>query len=262
MKVVIVYYSKHHENTKQLLGGIKKEYPKLKLIDVSENKVADLSGYDRIGVASGIYCGNFAKPLMDYLKANLPEGKDVFGIYTCARKTDSYTKNLKRLVEKQNGNYLGEYGCFGYGSIGPFKALGGLQKGHPNQEDIQKAVEFFDGILDGQKLESVEKKPFKVLDSTEKITTVSRVLDIYNKKCKKNESIGFSIKNYPLTGDHGCFEIGLFQNEQKKWCMESTIENSRTSRHLEFETEDECLGIIKTMLSHNLKRNGFPMELL
>lgn len=55
MKTAIVYYSKHHGNTKKLIDAIAAADSTVSLIDVTENPDADLSGYDRIGFASGIY---------------------------------------------------------------------------------------------------------------------------------------------------------------------------------------------------------------
>lgn len=54
MKTAIVYYSTHHGNTKKLLDAIA-EKNEVALIDVTKQPSADISEYDRIGFASGIY---------------------------------------------------------------------------------------------------------------------------------------------------------------------------------------------------------------
>ena len=59
MKTAIVYYSKHHGNTKKLLDAIAGEN-EVTLIDVTAQPAADLTGYERIGFASGIYYNSFA----------------------------------------------------------------------------------------------------------------------------------------------------------------------------------------------------------
>lgn len=146
MKTEIVFYSQHHRNTRKLVQAIKEDDPEVKLIDVSVNKVAELDGYDRIGIASGIYYSKFAKPLMEYLATHLPEGKEVFALYTCGQMRASYTKDIKALVEEKKCSYIGEYGCLGFDTFGPFKLVGGLQKGHPTEEEIQGAVDFYRGI--------------------------------------------------------------------------------------------------------------------
>ena len=38
---------------------------------------------------------------------------------------------------------LDEYICLGFDTFGPFKLVGGLAKGHPTEEEIQGAVEFY-----------------------------------------------------------------------------------------------------------------------
>jgi flavodoxin len=55
---VIVYASKHHGNTKNLLEAIA-EQEDVELLDIAENEQYDLSGYDRIGIASGIAYGKY-----------------------------------------------------------------------------------------------------------------------------------------------------------------------------------------------------------
>lgn len=82
MNTAIIYYSKHHGNTKKLLDAISKEFPEIDLIDVTDTDVTDLTGYDRIGIASGIYFSDFAKQIKEYAKKHLPAGKQAFLIST------------------------------------------------------------------------------------------------------------------------------------------------------------------------------------
>ena len=65
MKTIILYYSNHHGNTKKLVDAIQASDPEnVEILDVTTAGPKDLSGYDLIGVASGIYAGNFGKPLL------------------------------------------------------------------------------------------------------------------------------------------------------------------------------------------------------
>lgn len=48
MKTAIVYYSKHHGNTKKLLDAIAAADPSAMPIDVTASPAADLSEYDRM----------------------------------------------------------------------------------------------------------------------------------------------------------------------------------------------------------------------
>ena len=54
MTTAIVYYSKHHGNTKKVLDAISENDP-VTLIDITKAQNVDFTGYDQIGIASGIY---------------------------------------------------------------------------------------------------------------------------------------------------------------------------------------------------------------
>lgn len=77
MSTAIVYYSQHHGNTKKLLDAIAAQAD-VTLIGVVKNKNADLTAFDRVGFASGTYFASFAKQLLAFAEAYLPERKDVF----------------------------------------------------------------------------------------------------------------------------------------------------------------------------------------
>ena len=49
-------------------------------------------------------------------------------------------------MQEKKGIYLGEYGCLGFDTFGPFKLIGGLKKGHPTAEEIRGAVDFYRGL--------------------------------------------------------------------------------------------------------------------
>ena len=142
MKTAIVYYSEHHGNTKKLLDAIAAEH-EVTLIDVTQEPEADLSGYDRIGLASGIYFSNYAKQMIAFAKDRLPEGKDVFYIYTHGAPKGDFLKAMRPIAAKKNCRELGFYHCQAYDTFGPFKLVGGLNKGHPTEMEIRAAVEFY-----------------------------------------------------------------------------------------------------------------------
>lgn len=142
MKTAIVYYSKHHGNTKKLIDAIAAEND-ITAIDATEVKSADLSGFDAVGFASGIYYSKFHKSVLEFAEKNLPEGKNVFFLYTYGAEKKGYTNAITEAVKKHNANILGEYGCFGFNTFGPFKLIGGIAKGHPDNTDLQKAVAFY-----------------------------------------------------------------------------------------------------------------------
>ena len=110
MRKAIVYASVHHGNTEKLVKSIAEEC-QVDLIDAVNQPDADLSSYDMIGFASGIYFSKF-----------------------------------HQILDKKHSKVIGKFGCKGYDTFGPFKLVGGIAKGHPDEEDIKNAVEFVEGL--------------------------------------------------------------------------------------------------------------------
>ena len=55
-------------------------------------------------------------------------------------------KALAQIAGKKGCPVLGEFGCKGYDTFGPFKLVGGIAKGRPNERDLEKAEAFFLGL--------------------------------------------------------------------------------------------------------------------
>lgn len=142
----IVYHSEHHLNTKKLLDAIIEKYP-VDLISVPESKNADLSKYDIIGFASGIYAARPHKSVTDFINThkNQLAGKRTFIICTSGTKNPKYVQRLQKQLEENGLTVLGSFHCYGYDTFGPFKLIGGIRKGHPTSDDLISAVKFFEG---------------------------------------------------------------------------------------------------------------------
>lgn len=143
MKTAIVYASIHHGNTKKILDAIAKEC-EVDLIDATQMKKKDLSAYDMIGFASGVYYSKFHQAVLNFATENLPQGKKVFFICTYGGK--GAFKSIKEAAAGKNAVVIGEFSCRGYDTFGPFKLVGGVAKGHPNEKDLADAVKFYKGL--------------------------------------------------------------------------------------------------------------------
>ena len=80
------------------------------------------------------------------MKEKLPEGKDVFFLYTFGMKMAKYCTAARKIARMKKATILGAYGCRGYDTYGPLKLLGGIAKGHPDKNDLQKAIEFYGNL--------------------------------------------------------------------------------------------------------------------
>lgn len=145
MKAVIIYASVHHGNTKKLVDAISASY-EVDVIDAVRIKDKDLSEYDLIGFASGIFFGKFHESVLSFADKNLPEEKKVFLICTYGGKS-SYG-SIEKILKAKNAEIIDRYGCPGHDSVGPTKLIGGIRKGHPTADEIEGAVEFFGKVID------------------------------------------------------------------------------------------------------------------
>ena len=143
MKTVIVYASVHHGNTKKVVKKIAEECG-VDLINAAHQSKADLSEYDRIGLASGIYFSKFHQTILKFASENLPEDKKVFLI--CTYGGNANYKSLEDILKEKRASVIGKFGCKGYDTFGPFKLVGGIAKGHPDIKDVEDAVCFVKGL--------------------------------------------------------------------------------------------------------------------
>lgn len=142
MKTAICYYSRHHGNTLKVLQAMAGE-GEADLIDVTTRQAVRLEEYDCIGFASGIYFGKFHDSVLAFARQYLPQGKPVFLVCTYGGAKGTGTKALSEIAGEKGCRVLGEFGCKGYDTFGPFRLVGGIAKGHPDARDLENACRFY-----------------------------------------------------------------------------------------------------------------------
>ena len=145
MKTLICYYSRHHGNTLKVLEAMAGEGD-VDLIDVTTRQTVRLEEYDCIGFASGIYGFESQKAVVEFARQYLPQGKPVFFVYTYGGAKGSGAKAVAEIAREKNCQVLGEFSCKGYDTFGPFKLVGGIAKGHPDERDLENARKFYQEI--------------------------------------------------------------------------------------------------------------------
>ncbi len=112
-------------------------------IRIADGQCRHVPRYDCIGFASGIYYSKFQETVLNFARQYLPNGKDVFFVYTCGSMRKDYTRDISEIVTSKGARILGEYGCRGFDTFGPFRLIGGVAKGHPNADELQRAKAFY-----------------------------------------------------------------------------------------------------------------------
>lgn len=140
MKKAIIYKSVHHGNTKKIAEAMAKAI-KADLIDLEDANGDTIEKYDTIGFGSGIFFYRPHKDLRKYIEGlDSVDNKKAFVFYTSGNGK-SYSWLNKNLSGK-GFDVIGEFSCKGYDTYGPFKLIGGQNKGRPDMEDLKKAEKF------------------------------------------------------------------------------------------------------------------------
>ena len=141
MQTAICYLSVHHGNTLQLLQAMA-QAESIDLIDLRTRQTVDLTGYDRVGFATGIYGFAMHQAVLDFARQYLPAGKPVFFVYTYGLTKGTGASELKKLAAERGCPVLGEFGSRAYDTYAPYRPGGGLSKGHPDQQDLEQGQAF------------------------------------------------------------------------------------------------------------------------
>lgn len=148
-KCIILYHSHHHNNTEKVVREIAKAYPDILLINLSASEEQpetriNADECDVIGLASGIYMGKPHPDIVKFVQEHQKffHGKRVFTILTSGSGGKKYGKSFHAFLEEQGCSVLGDFQCKGFDTYGPFRFIGGMAKGHPNQKELAEAAAF------------------------------------------------------------------------------------------------------------------------
>lgn len=132
-QIAIVYSSIHHNNTENIVKSIKG----IDIYKINEDSNIDLSKYDLVGFASGIYMGKFHSNIVNFINNNSEDLKDIFLIYTSGSGIKGYGKNFQKELQKIGVNVIDVFSCKGFDTYGFWKIIGGIAKNHPNKKDVE-----------------------------------------------------------------------------------------------------------------------------
>lgn len=145
MKTVIAYESKEQQSVLKLVKAIEEKFS-VTLIDVTETRSANLAEYDLIGFASEIEDDGFYRDIASFAANWMPRDKKIFFLYTAPTEKPEYCEELEGTAHFKNCEVVGKYGCMGQEGLSGFRLFGNKNKNHPNEEEIEGALKFFEEI--------------------------------------------------------------------------------------------------------------------
>lgn len=149
MRTLIIYHSGEHKNTEKVAQVMARAL-QADLRKVSEAQPQGISEYELIGFGAGIYFAKHHGTLLKFAEQLPDSDKKVFIFSTSGMGGTRFHKALKNKLSAKGYQVIAEFACKGFDTFGPFKFLGGLNKGRPNARDLEKAANFAQSLADNR----------------------------------------------------------------------------------------------------------------
>jgi flavodoxin len=154
VKSLVIVYSYHHGNTARIARAMADALG-AEVKTTSDVRPEELREYELVGFGSGIDSGKHYKPLLD-LADSLPHaaGRRAFIFSTCGVPASIFGKSyitnyageshaaLRQKLVSRGYTVAGEFNCPGFNTNSFLKYFGGLNKGRPDAEDLERAAAF------------------------------------------------------------------------------------------------------------------------
>jgi flavodoxin len=146
VKCLLIVYSYHHNNTQKVAEVMAKALDaQIKTPQQTDPK--ELQEFSIVGFGAGIDSGKHYKQLLDFADT-LPQvnAKNAFifstaGVSNDKKRQKDHTK-LREKLQSKSYTIIDEFQCKGFNTNVFLKYIGGMNKGRPNEEDLQAAEEF------------------------------------------------------------------------------------------------------------------------
>ena len=155
-KLLVIYNSVHHRNTEKIAKAMI-DVLDAKLVKPQEVDVNTVVEYDLVGFGSGIYAGKHHKSILKLVdRIPFQKNKKSFIFSTSGMKEggifNRFNKSLKEKLSEKGFMIVGEFTCLGYDTFGPFKVVGGVNKGRPDKKDLERARNFAQNLSEKEKI--------------------------------------------------------------------------------------------------------------
>lgn len=149
-KTIIVCASVAHGNTRSVADVIA-DVLEARVVTVEEAAGVDLADYDLVGFGSGIYWGSFHSSLRELVAGLSGAGGRAFLFATSGfadTRLHSFSKPMLDALERKGFEVVGGFSSRGFDTFGPFKLIGGIRKGRPDEDDLRSARGFAEYLRD------------------------------------------------------------------------------------------------------------------
>lgn len=158
-RTLIICKSVHHGNTLRV-ARVMAEILHADLASPEDMTPDCVSGYDAVGVGSGIYFGRFHADLRRWIeRAPSAAHRPTFILSTAGLSClwRLWHWPLRTQLSRKGFHVVAEFHCRGFDTVGPLWLIGGLNRRHPDERDLELAAEFARGVLRNLSAEGVSR---------------------------------------------------------------------------------------------------------
>lgn len=145
MRALIVCVSVSHGNTRKVADALGHELG-ARVVEPEEVRPDEFPGHDLVGFGSGIYYARPHRRLRD-LVDRLPDGGGTKA-FTFATSGSSglpglrSTRALDKALARRGYDVIDTFTCRGWDTWLPLRVVGGVNRGHPDDADLDRARTF------------------------------------------------------------------------------------------------------------------------
>jgi flavodoxin len=150
-RCLIVCQSVHHGNTARVAEAMASVLG-AEVAAPAEVSPASVGERELVGFGSGVYYGRMHEAIFEWVGC-LPDGAGqgrrafVFSTSGLPFLARVWHQPLKKLLRRKGFEVVGGFSCGGYDTWGPLWFLGGLNRRHPDDRDMERARAFAERLL-------------------------------------------------------------------------------------------------------------------
>ncbi len=150
MKSLVIVISYHHGNTEKVARVFSRVLD-AEMVSPKQIRSDELEGYDLIGFGSGIYDEKHHTDLLDLVDSLPPVSNRSAFIFSTGsmiggEQDPKFHSALRDKLESKGYAIIGEFSCKGLNTNSFLRHFGGLNKGHPNEQDLKSAERFAENL--------------------------------------------------------------------------------------------------------------------
>jgi flavodoxin len=150
-RALVICVSVSHGNTARVARSVAKVLD----ADVREPEEVDpqtVPGHDVVGFGSGVFAGTHHPRLRRYVEALPPgQGTRAFVLTTAGlgrSQSWPWQRSLESVLRDKGYDVVGSFACRGFDTWLPLRLVGGINKGHPDRNDLARARRFAHHVAD------------------------------------------------------------------------------------------------------------------